>query len=58
MMKWLKYTGLYFMIMSVGYTMLKFMNVSDVWLVLFMIGNLIYYFAKLWEKILDKPTNL
>lgn len=50
MTKWLKYTGLYFMIMSVGYNMLKFMNVNDVWLVSFMIGNGLYYFAKLWEK--------
>lgn len=49
-MKWLKYTGLYFMIMSVGYTMLKFMNVNDAWLGLFMIGNGLYYFAKLLEK--------
>ena len=49
-MKYLKYAGLYFMIMSVGYTMLKFMNVNDVWLGLFMIGNGLYYFAKLWEK--------
>lgn len=49
-MKWLKYTGLYFMIMSVGYIMLKFINVNDVWLGLFMIGNGLYYFAKLWEK--------
>ena len=50
MMKWLKYTGLYFMIMSVGYTMLKFMDANDVWLGLFMIGNGLCYFAKLWEK--------
>ena len=50
MIKWLKYTGLYFMIMSVRYTMLKFMNVNDVWLRSFMIGNGLYYFAKLWEK--------
>lgn len=50
MIKWLKYSGLYFMIMSVGYTMLKFMNVNDVLLGLFMIGNGLYYFAKLWGK--------
>lgn len=50
MMKWLKYTGLYLMIMSVGYTMLKFMNVNDVWLWSFMIGNGLYYFTNLWEK--------
>lgn len=50
MIKQLKYSGLYFMTMSVGYTMLKFMNVNDVWLGLFMIGNGLYYFAKLWEK--------
>lgn len=50
MIKWMKYTGLYFMIMSVGYTMLEFMNVNDVWLGLFIIGNVFYYFAKLWEK--------
>lgn len=50
MIKWMKYTGLYFMIVSVGYTMLKFMNVNDVWLGLFMIGNVFYYFAKLREK--------
>lgn len=49
-MKWLKYTGLYFMIMPIGYTMLKFMNVNDVWLGLFMFGNCLYYFPKLWEK--------
>lgn len=49
-MKWLKYTGLYLMITSVGYTMLKFMNVNDIWLGLFMIGMSFYYFAKLWEK--------
>ena len=50
MIKWMKYTGLYFMIMSIGYTMLKFMNVNDVWFGLFMIGNGLYYLAKLWEK--------
>lgn len=50
MIKWLKYSGLYFMIMSVGYTMLKFMNVNDVWLGLFMIGNGLYYLAKLCGK--------
>lgn len=50
MMKWLKYTGLYFMIMSVGYTTLKFMNVNDIWFGLFMIGSGFYYFAKLGEK--------
>lgn len=50
MMKGLKYTGLCFMIMSVGYTMLKFINVNDVWLELFMIGNTLYYFAKLSDK--------
>ena len=49
-MKWLKYTGLYFMIMSVGYTILKFVNVNDVLLMLFMIGGGFYYFAKLLEK--------
>lgn len=49
-MKYLKYAGLYFMIMSVGYTMLKFMNANDVWLGLFMIGNGLYYLAKLCEK--------
>ena len=50
MMKWMKYTGLYFMNVSVGYTILEFMNVNDVWLGLFMIGNVFCYFAKLWEK--------
>ena len=50
MMKWLKYTGLYFMIMSVGYTMLEFMNANDVWLGSFMIGSWFYYLAKLLEK--------
>lgn len=50
MIKWLKYTGLFFMIMSVGYTMLKFMSANDVWLGLFMIGGMLYYFAKLLEK--------
>lgn len=50
MIKWLKYTGLYFMIASIGYTILKFMNVNDMWLGLFMIGNWLYYSAKLWEK--------
>ena len=50
MIKWLEYTGSYFITMSIGYTMLKFMNVNDVWLGLFMIGMCFYYFAKLWEK--------
>lgn len=50
MMKLFKYTGLYFMIMSVGYTMLKFMNANDGWFGLFMIGNGLYYLAKLWGK--------
>ena len=50
MMKWMKCIGLYFMIVAVGYTMLKFMNVHDVWLGMFMIGNGFYYFAKLWEE--------
>ena len=50
MMKLLKYIGLYFRIMSVGYTMLKFMDTNDAWLGLCMIGNGLYYLAKLWEK--------
>ena len=49
-MKWFKYTGLYFMIMSVGYAMLEFMNVNDVWFRLFIIGGVFYYCAKLGEK--------
>lgn len=50
MMKLLKYTGLYFMIMSVGYTMLEFIDANDAWIGLFMIGNVVCYLAKLWEK--------
>lgn len=50
MIKWLKYTGLYFMITSVEYTILKFMNVHDIWLGFFMGVNILYYFAKLQEK--------
>ena len=49
-MKYLKYIGLYFMIMSVGYTIFKFMNANDVLLGLFMIGGWFYYLAKLLEK--------
>ena len=49
-MKYLKYAGLYFMIMSIGYTILKFMSANDVWVGLFMIGNGLCYLAKFWEK--------
>lgn len=50
MIKWMKYTGLYFIITSVGYTMLKFMNVHDVWLWVFTIGNVFYYFCQVVGK--------
>ena len=50
MMKWLKYTGLYFMIFTIGYSLLKFIEASDFYMCMFMVGNCLYYFANLWSK--------
>lgn len=49
-MKYLKYIGLYFMIASIGYNFLKYIDANGLWIVLFMCGNGLYYLANLWEE--------
>lgn len=49
-MKYLKYTGLYFMIFVIGYSVLKFIEASDFYMCMFMVGNCFYYSANLWGK--------
>ena len=50
MMKWMKYTGLYFIIFTIGYGLLKFLEVSDFYMCMFIVGNCLYYSANLWSK--------
>lgn len=50
MMKWMKYTGLYFIIFTIGYGLLEFLEVSNFYMRMFIVGNSLYYFANLWSK--------
>ena len=49
-MKYLKNTGIYFLIMVIGYNILNIANANDLWYLLLITGNCMYYFAKLFEK--------
>lgn len=49
-MKLMKYSGLYLMIVAIGYSFLNFVDASDVWIGFFMGGNILYYTSKLWDK--------
>lgn len=50
MIKWMKYTGLYFMIFIIGFSLLKFVEANDFYMRMFIVGNCLYYFANLWSK--------
>lgn len=49
-MKYLKYTGLYFMIMSVGYNVLKMAEAGKIWAAIFYGGAVLWYMVSMWEK--------
>lgn len=49
-MKWMKYTGLYFIIFTIGYGLLKFLEVNDLYMCMFITGNCLYYCANLWRE--------
>lgn len=50
MNKWMKYTGIYFMIHAIGYSLLKFTDASVFSLGFFIVGNSLYYFANMLRK--------
>ena len=49
-MKYLKYTGLYFVMVAIGNSVLKIAEVSEVWKALFFGGAILWYMASAWEK--------
>lgn len=50
MMKWMKYTGLYFIIFTIGYGLLEFLEVSNFYMCMFIAGSGLYYFANIWSE--------
>lgn len=49
-MKYLKYAGLYFVIIAIGDSVLKMAEAHKVWVTLFYVGAVLWYVASIWEK--------
>lgn len=49
-MKYLKYTGLYFVMIAVGNNVLKMAEADKVWTALFYGGAVLWYMASVWEE--------
>ena len=49
-MKYLKYTGLYFVMIAIGNNVLKMVGADKVWTALFYGGAVLLYMASVWEK--------
>ena len=49
-MKYLKNTGLYFVMVAIGGSVLKMAEAGEVWIALFYGGALLWYMASMWEK--------
>ena len=49
-MKYLKYIGLYFVMIAIGGNTLKMAEADIVWIALFCGGAVLWYLAKLWKK--------
>lgn len=49
-MKYLRYVGLYFVMIAIGTSVLKIAEVDKVWTALFYGGAVLWYMASVWEK--------
>ena len=49
-MKYLKYAGLYFIIIAIGHSVLKMAEAGEIWAVIFYGGVVLWYMASMWEK--------
>lgn len=50
MIKWMIYTGKFFIIQAIGYSLLEMSKVSGLWYVIFFCGNLLYYYGEYLKK--------
>ena len=49
-MKYLKYTGLYFVMIAIGNNVQKMAEADKIWNALFYGGAVLWYIASIWEK--------
>lgn len=49
-MKYLKYTGLYCVMIAIGSNVLKMAEANKVWTVFFLGGAVLWYMVSMWEK--------
>ena len=49
-MKYLKYAGLFLVMIAIGVNVLKMAEADIEWIALFCGGAVLWYLAKLWEK--------
>ena len=49
-MKYLKYAGLYFIIIAIGHNILKMAEADKIWTAIFYGGAVLWYMASMWEK--------
>lgn len=49
-MKYLKHSGLYFVMIAIGGSVLKMAEAGEVWTALFYVGAVLWYMVSMWEK--------
>lgn len=49
-MKYLKYAGLYLIIIAIGYNVLKMTEAGKIWTAIFYGGAVLWYMSSMWEK--------
>ena len=49
-MKYLKYAGLYFVMIAIGHNVLKMAEADKLWTALFYGGAALWYMARIWEE--------
>ena len=49
-MKYLKYVGLYFVMIAIGHNVLKMAEADKIWYAIFYGGVVLWYMARMWEK--------
>ena len=49
-MKYLKYTGLYFVVLAIGSNVLRMAEANKIWTAIFYEGAVLYYMASVQEK--------
>lgn len=49
-MRYLKYAGLYFIIIAIGHNVLKMAEAGEIWTAIFYGGAVLWYMASMWEK--------